>query len=57
MPNLIDHAEVERLIHHAKAERAEFMRAFMRNNTKRTMWTAGTLGGLYFAFVSLHHLV
>jgi hypothetical protein len=51
---LIDPAERERLIVQAKGERAEFMRTFMRNNSKRMMWTAGTMGALYLAVMSLH---
>jgi hypothetical protein len=51
---LIDPAERESLIIQAKAERAEFMRTFMRNNSKRIMWTAGTMGAVYLAAVSLH---
>jgi hypothetical protein len=51
---LIDSAERERLINQAKGERAEFMRTFMRHNSNRLMFTAGTLCALYFALVTFH---
>jgi hypothetical protein len=51
---LIDPAERDRLVNQAKSERAEFMRTFMRNNSKRVVWTAGTMGVLYLAVASLN---
>jgi hypothetical protein len=55
--SLIDPAEVERLIQQAKAERAEFTRTFMRNNTRRIIWTMGTASALYLAvLLSFHHI-
>ncbi len=51
---LIDHADVERRIKQAHAERARFMSEFLRKNTKPLVWTAATLGALYLAVVSMH---
>jgi hypothetical protein len=47
-------AEMERLIKQAHDERAQFMRKFMRNNSKRLLWTAGTFCALCVASVSFH---
>jgi hypothetical protein len=55
--NLIDPAEVQRLIQQAKAERAQYMRTFMRKNTRRMIWTMGTASALYLAALfSFHHI-
>ncbi len=50
---LIDHADLERRIKQAHADRAQFMSTFLRKNIRPVMWTVGTLGALYLA-VSLH---
>jgi hypothetical protein len=49
-------ADMERLVKQAHAERAQVMRTFMRNNSKRLMWTAGTMGALCLAVLSFHHI-
>ncbi len=54
----IDHADVERRIKQAHADRAQLMSTLLRKTIRPLMWTVGTLGALYLAVVSLrgHHI-
>ncbi len=52
----IDHADVERRIKQAHAERAQFMSTFLRKNIRPLMWTVGTMGALYLGMVAFHPL-
>jgi uncharacterized membrane protein YdcZ (DUF606 family) len=47
----IGSGEIERLRNQAHRERAQFMRTFMRSNSKRLMWAGGTVGMVYLTTV------
>ncbi len=47
-------AEMDRLRNHAHRKRAQFIRIFMRKNSKRLILASGTIGALYLAVVAFH---
>jgi hypothetical protein len=50
----IDHADVERRIKQAHADRAQLMSTLLRKNIRPAMWTVGTVGAVCLALLSLH---